>query len=63
MISLTVHNLTEPDEPGQRFRAKILQKIIEHEEGLHEHPEHVKFLVSIQGSKADKIVAYNDILE
>ena len=43
--------------------AKIAQKIIEHEESLHEHHEHVKFLVSIEGSKADEIVAYNDILE
>ena len=55
--------LTEPDEHGQHFRPKIIKKIIEHEDGLHEQPEHIKFLVSIEGSKADEIVAYNDILE
>ena len=55
--------LTKPDEHGQRFRAKIVQKIIDYDGGLNEHPEHVKFLVSIEGNKADEIVAYNDILE
>ena len=54
---------TEPDEYGQCFRAKIVKQIIKHQDGLHEQPEHVKFLVSIEGSKADEIVAYNDILE
>ena len=54
---------TEPDEHGQRFRAKIVQKIIDYEGGLDKRPEHVKFLVSIEGTKADEIIAYNDILE
>ena len=55
--------LTEPDKHGQRLRAKIVQKIIDYEGGLNELPEHVKFLESIEGSKADEIVVYNDILE
>jgi hypothetical protein len=54
--------LTEPDENGQRFRAKIVRKIVENAEALQERPEHVKFLVSVEGNKADEIVAYNDIL-
>ena len=55
--------LTEPDEHGQHFRAKIVQKIVEHEGSLQQEPEHVKFLVSVEGSKADEIMAYNDIME
>ena len=55
--------LTEPDEQGQRFRAKIVQRIEQNAEqcqGLRE--EHTKFLVRVEGSKADEIVAYNDII-
>ena len=55
--------LTEPDEHGQRFRAKIVQKTVEHEESLQQEPEHVKFLVSAKGSRADEIMAYNDVME
>jgi hypothetical protein len=55
--------LTEPNEQGQRYRAKIVQKIVENEASLAEQPEHIKFLVSIEGDKADKIVAYNNILD
>jgi hypothetical protein len=55
--------LTEPDEMGQRYRAKIVKKIVDNENSLAEQPEHIKFLVSIEGDKADEIVAYNDILD
>ena len=55
--------LTVPNENGQRFRAKIVQKIVEHEESLQQEPKHIKFLVSAKGSKADEIVAYNNILD
>ena len=55
--------LTKPDGKGQRFRAKIVQKIIDNETSLQERPEHIKFLVSIEGDKADEIVAYKYILD
>ena len=50
--------LTELDEHGQCFRAKIVQKIIDYEGGLNEHPEHIKLFVCIECSKADVIIAY-----
>ena len=53
--------LTAPDEDRQRFRAKIIQKIVEHENALEQEPNRIKFLVSVEGEKADEIVAYNDI--
>jgi Reverse transcriptase (RNA-dependent DNA polymerase) len=56
--------LTDPDERGQRFRAKIVQKIIETGKTLQDHPDNVKFLVTIEGQENyDEIVAYNDILD
>ena len=56
--------LTKTDENGQRFRAKIVQKIIDNENTtIEQQPENIKFLVSIDGGKADEIVAYNDILD
>ena len=60
---ITCTFLTEPDEHGQRFRAKIVQKIVEHDESLQQDPEHVRFLVSVKESQADKIMAYNDTME
>ena len=51
-MSIIAHNdlltrtyLTEPDETGQRFRAKIVEKIVSLEEGLEQHPDRIKFLV------------------
>ena len=55
--------LTQPDEDGQCFRAKIVQQIIDNEEALEQKPEHIKFLVQVEGDKADEIIAYNDILD
>ena len=54
--------LTPPDEKGQRFRAKIVQKIQEHVDKLNQEPERMKFLVRLDEAKVDEIVAYNDIL-
>jgi len=54
--------LTDPDEDGQCFRAKIVHKIKEHEDKTNQHPDKIKFLVSVDENKADEIVSYNDIL-
>ena len=53
--------LTEPDaNTGERFRAKIVKKIVSLEKGLEEHPERVEFLVTYEGNdRLDEIVAYN----
>jgi hypothetical protein len=55
--------LTQADDQGQRFRAKIVQKIIERENEVSEHPDRVKFLVRVGGDKVDEIVDYNDIIQ
>ena len=55
--------LTPKQDDGQRYRAKIVRQIIEHEEGLEQHPTRTKFLVSIGKAKADEIISYSDILD
>jgi hypothetical protein len=59
--------LTSPDEQGQRFRAKIVQKIVqevdEHGNKLHAHPDFTKFLVRCEGDRADEIITYNQAME
>ena len=61
---LTRTYLTEPDETGQRFRAKIVEKIVSLEEGLEQHPDRNKFLVRFEGTdRLDELVAYNQVLE
>ena len=57
--------LTEPDEKGQRFRAKIVEKIIERDRDKERGLQEIgvpKFLVRIEGDQPDQIVDYNDIL-
>jgi len=61
---LTRTYLTEPDETGQRFRAKIVEKIVSLEEGLEQHPDRIKFLVRFEGTDClDELVAYHQLLE
>jgi len=57
--------LTEPDaDTGERFRAKIVKKIVSLEKGLEEHPERVHFLVTYEANdRLDEIVAYNQVLD
>ena len=56
--------LTEPQEDGQRFRAKVKQKIVEKDHPDDpESPDNVKFLVTYGTDKADEIIAYNDIID
>jgi len=55
--------LTPPQDDGQRYRAKIVRQIIDHEEGIEKNPARTKFLVSIGKAKADEIIAYSDILD
>ena len=55
--------LTQPNEKGERFRARVTRKIID--DGKREDPQYdnVKFLLSVDGARADQIVGYNQVLE
>jgi len=54
--------LLEPHEDGQSFHAHIVKAIEDHEDNLAQHPEHLKFLCSINNDTAEEIMTYNDIL-
>ena len=49
----------QPKEDGQRFRARIVCKIIE----MEENKEKIKFLVKLPDEEQDEIMAYSDIIE
>ena len=51
--------LKQPEEDGQRFRARIVRKIIE----MEENEEKIKFLVKLPDEEQDEIMAYNDIID
>ena len=51
--------LKQPEEGGQRFRARIVRKIIE----MEENEEKIKFLVKLPDEEQDEIMAYNDIID
>ena len=51
--------LKQPEDDGQRFRARIVRKIIE----MEENEEKIKFLVKLPDEEQDDIMAYNDIID
>jgi hypothetical protein len=53
--------LAPPEQDGQQFRARIQRKIID---GDVEDPsyENVKFILKIDGDRADEIVGYNEVV-
>ena len=54
--------LTEPQEDGQRFRARIVRAIDTSDRELGEDPERIKFMCSMNNDAFEDIVAYSDIL-
>jgi hypothetical protein len=55
--------LTEPQEDGQRFRARIVRAIDDSNRELAADPERVKFVCSMNNDAFEDIIAYSDILQ
>jgi len=59
--------LTKPDEDGQKYRAKIVQKIIDRDNAvadeMRKDPNKTKFLVCVEGNRADEIITYHEALD
>jgi hypothetical protein len=55
--------LTETTENGERFRAHVTRKIID--DGAREDPsyDNVRFLLKVDGERADRIVGYNQLID
>ena len=44
-------------------RTKILEALVESEEQLAKHPDHIKFVCSVNDDMYEEILTYNEILE
>jgi hypothetical protein len=55
--------LLDEQEDGQKFRAKIVKLLEDHESELQENPTRIKFLCSVNGDKAEEIITYNQMLD
>ena len=55
--------LMDPQENGERYRTKILEALVENEEQLAKHPDHIKFICSVNEDMYEEIITYNEILE
>ena len=64
-VDLTRTVLMPPDQYGQRFRAKIIERVDDYHKGLDNEREknpHYKVLVGHEGGEPwEEIVAYNDL--
>jgi hypothetical protein len=47
----------------QKPRGQIVQLIEDHESSLEDNPTRIKFRVSVNNDKAEKIITYNKMLE
>ena len=54
--------LMDINENGEKFRAKIISAIKKHEDGLENHPDHLKFVCSVNDNEYEEILTYNEIL-
>ena len=55
--------LMEPRDDGQRFRAKIVEAIEQHEDQQRQHPRHQKFRCSVNNDQYEEIFGYNEIVQ
>jgi hypothetical protein len=54
--------LMPPQEDGQRFRARIVRAIEDHERNLAKDEDRIHFLCSINDDQFEEIMSYNDLL-
>ena len=55
--------LMDKQEDGQRFRARIVELMKDHDSDLTENPTRIKFLCKMNGDKAEEIITYNQMLD
>jgi Reverse transcriptase (RNA-dependent DNA polymerase) len=55
--------LMDEQEDGQRFRAKIVKMIDDHESKVEDNPTRKKFLLSINDDSGEEIITYNKLLD
>ena len=55
--------LMDRQEDGQRFRARIVKLVEDHETDVEENPTRIKFLCSINDGAAEELITYNKMLD
>ena len=55
--------LMNPQEDGQRFRARIVQALEDHEADLEKNPTRIKFVCSVNDDQFEEVLAYNEVLD
>jgi hypothetical protein len=55
--------LTAPKDDGHQYRARIVEAVDGHQQGIHDNPDHIRFKCSINDDQFEEIVAYNDIIQ
>jgi len=53
----------DEQEDGQRFRAKIVKMIEDHEGSVENNPTRLKFLLSINDDAGQDIITYNQLID
>ena len=55
--------LLDKQEYGQRFRARIVQLVEDHESSVENNPACLKFVCSVNDNQAEEILTYNQLLD
>ena len=55
--------LMDRQEDGQRYRAKIVEAIQEHESDLNKEDVRIKFRCTVNDEEFEEIVSYNELLD
>jgi hypothetical protein len=55
--------LMDTQEDGQRFRARIVECISDHESNVRRSDDHVKFRLSINEDEYEEIITYNELMD
>jgi hypothetical protein len=55
--------LMDTQEAGQRFRARIVECISDHESNVRRSNDHVKFRISVNEDEYEETITYNELLD
>ena len=50
-------------DDGQRYRAKIVEAIDDHQRGLHSDPVRVKFRCTVNDEEFEELITYNELMD
>jgi hypothetical protein len=55
--------LMDTQEDGQRFRARIVECISDHESNVRRSDDHAKFRISVNEDEYEEIITYNELMD